>query len=111
MEFWKASRSDGVPAAIDARSGKKWSYADLCEDAARIEAALPRLGRKSLGLLIAQNRYGCLAAYLAALNARSALILLDGTLNPSLLREFLLAISARLDICGPTRARIGRIPE
>jgi len=62
MEFWKVKPSDEAPAAIDAPSGKEWSYDELREDAARIQAALPRLGRKSLGLLLAQNRYQCLAA-------------------------------------------------
>ena len=83
MEFWKINQSDGTPAAIDARSGKQWSYSVLREDVARIQAALPQFGRKSLGLLIAQNCYECLAAYLAALNAGSALMLLDATLNAS----------------------------
>ena len=49
------------------------------------------LGRKSLGLLVAQNRYECLVAYLAALNAGSALILVDGSLHAQLLREFVAA--------------------
>src|SRR5450755_1794925 len=91
MEFWRVNQSGDAPAAIDACSGKRWSYAELREDAAKIEAGLPRLGRKTLGLLIAQNRYECLAAYVAALNSGSALILLDATLNPALLRDFVLA--------------------
>jgi len=74
-------------AAIDARSGKTWSYDQLREDVARIGTALPRLGRKSLGLLLAQNCYECLAAYLAALSANSALMLLDAALNADLLRQ------------------------
>src|SRR5215469_54698 len=74
-------------AAIDARSGQKWSYDRLREDVARIHAALPSVGRKSLGLLIAQNRYECLVAYLAALSANSALMLLDAALNAELLRQ------------------------
>ena len=72
-------------------AAEKWSYAELREDVARVQAALPRLGRKSLGLLIAQNRYECLAAYLAALNADNALMLLDAALNSALLRDFLAA--------------------
>src|SRR5215472_441031 len=74
-------------AAIDARSGKTWSYDQLREDVARIGTALPRLGRKSLGLLLAQNCYECLAAHLAALSANSALMLLDAALNADLLRQ------------------------
>jgi acyl-CoA synthetase (AMP-forming)/AMP-acid ligase II len=58
------------------------------EDVARTRAALPSLGRKSLGLLIAQNRYECLVAYLSALSGGSALMFLDAAVNPELLREF-----------------------
>ncbi len=89
MTFWKLNQPDEVSAAIDARSGMEWSYATLRADATRIQAALPSLGRKSLGLVLAQNRYECLAAYLAALNVGSALILLDPTLNAGLLHDFL----------------------
>jgi long-chain acyl-CoA synthetase len=91
MEFWKVTQPDGSPAAIDARSGKLWSFGQLREDVGRIQAALPRLGRKSLGLLIAGNQYECLAAYLAALNSDAALILLDANLNSELQRDFLAA--------------------
>ena len=49
------------------------------------------MGRKSLGLLLASNRYECLAAYLAALNSDTALILLDANLNSELQRDFLTA--------------------
>jgi long-chain acyl-CoA synthetase len=90
VEFWKLQHPDLTCVAFDARSGREWSYAELHEDAARIQAALPQLGRKTLGLLIAQNRYECLAVYLAALNAGSALMILDSTLNPALLRDFLM---------------------
>jgi acyl-CoA synthetase (AMP-forming)/AMP-acid ligase II len=117
MEFWKVKPSDEAPAAIDARSGKEWSYAELREDAARIQAALPRLGRKSLGLLLAQNRYQCLAAYLAALNANSALIILDVSLNPVLLRDFLVeyrpdwifSAQPETDFAGYRKSRSGEL--
>jgi len=89
MEFWKVAHPDDAPAAIDARSGKVWCYHDLQRDVAQAEAAIPGLGRKSLGLLIAQNCYPCLVTYLAALASGSALILLDGSLNPDLLSDFL----------------------
>src|SRR6202008_2223057 len=80
---------DDATAAIDARTGTQWTYAMLRADVSRIQAAFPSLGRKSLGLMLAQNRYECLAAYLAALNAGSPLILLDATLNAGLLHDFL----------------------
>jgi acyl-CoA synthetase (AMP-forming)/AMP-acid ligase II len=89
MTFLEIERNGAASAAIDARSGKTWTYAQLHEDVARFRATVPQLGRKSLGLLIAQNRYECLVAYLAALSAESALILLDAALNPELLRQLL----------------------
>src|SRR5215471_5626768 len=87
MRFLEVQKNGAACAAIDARSGKTWKYDELREDVARIRAALPSLGRKSLGLLIAQNRYECLAAYLAALSASSALMLLDAGVNAELLRQ------------------------
>jgi len=89
--FWRTQRFGGAVAAIDGRSGKEWTYAQLGEDAARIQAALPQPGRKTLGLLLAGNRYESLAAYVAALNANTALIVLDSSLNVELLGEFLSA--------------------
>ncbi len=89
MPFWTLNQPDEVPAAIDVRTGTVRTYATLRADVARIQAALPALSRKSLGLMLAQNRYECLVTYLAALNAGSALILLDASLNPDLLNGFL----------------------
>ena len=90
MAFWNLRESDDALAAIDARTGREWSYAQLSRDAQRIGEALPRVHRKSLGVLLAQHRYECLAAYLAALRSgSSAVILLDATLHPELLRAFL----------------------
>ena len=89
MTFWSLNQPDNATAAIDARSGTQWSYAALRADSSRIQSALPNPGRKTLGLMLAQNRYECLAAYIAALNAGSPLILLDATLNPGLLAEFI----------------------
>lgn len=88
MSFWKLSYPDDAPAAIEASSGKSHSYRELREDVTRIQDALPRLDRKSLGLIVCSNKYKCLAVYLAALNANSAVILLDSALNQALLREF-----------------------
>ena len=117
MEFWKASHPDDAIAAVDARSGEQWCYRDLRRDVALMERALPRLERKSLGLLVAQNRYECLVTYLAALNSGSALILADGSLNPTLMREFVatyqpdwvftLQMNANFDDYGPTQSAVG----
>jgi long-chain acyl-CoA synthetase len=91
MGFWRLKQPDEAVAAVEARSGRQWSYAELRHDVARMRTALPSLGRKSLGLLIANNRYECLAAYLAALNGDTALILLDAALNTELLGRFVAA--------------------
>ncbi len=91
MEFWKVSHPDETPAAIDARSGTAWLYGDLRRDVADLQQAIPCFERKTLGLLVAQNRYESLVAYLAALNAGSALILLDSALNADLQREIIAA--------------------
>ena len=89
MPFSTLSHPDSAIAAIDARGGAEWTYGMLRADASRLQAALPSLGRKSLGLMLAENRYECLAAYLAALNSPTALILLDRSLNAALLHDFL----------------------
>jgi acyl-CoA synthetase (AMP-forming)/AMP-acid ligase II len=88
MDFWNVAHSDDAPAVIEAGPGKSHSYGDLRHDMTRIQDALPRLGRKSLGLIVCSNKYECLTAYLAALNSHSATILLDSALNETLLREF-----------------------
>src|SRR5690348_8583567 len=85
MGFWELKQPGCQPAAIDARSGEVWTYERLAQDVARAQEALPQVGRKPLGLLLAENRYECLVTYLAALNSGSPLLLLDATLNPGLL--------------------------
>jgi long-chain acyl-CoA synthetase len=88
MHFWTLQQPDDAVAAIDARSGREWTYAELRENLQRMQAALPTPGRKTLGLLLAKNTVDCLIVYLAALNADNALILLDADLNPDLLQTF-----------------------
>ncbi len=87
MEFWNSAHPDEAIVAVDARSGEKWCYHDLRRDVARVQQALRNLGRKSLGMLVARNRYEYLVTYLAALNSGSALILIDPSLNSELLGE------------------------
>ncbi len=89
MEFWTNLHSESAVAAVDPRAGRQWSYGELWADVEALRDELPKLGRKSLGVLVAQNRYQSLTVYLAALQAGCALILLDASLNPDLLREFL----------------------
>jgi len=88
MEFWELLHPDEAPVAIDGGSGRQWCYRDLRDDVARAQIALPTLGRRALGLLVARNCYECLVVYLAALNAGHALILLDAALNRQLINNF-----------------------
>lgn len=85
--FWEISHPDTALAMVDAQSGGTWTFADLRRDVQRVRVALPDLGRRSLGLLLAANRQECIATYLAALQARSALILMDAALAPELTNE------------------------
>ena len=89
MGFWKLNQSHDAIAAIDARTGQTWTYAQLRADAQLMQDALPQPGRRTLGLLLAHNRYECLAGYVAALNADCALILVDAGLNAELTQSLL----------------------
>lgn len=91
MEFWAVGHSADAVAVVDARSGKAWTYESLRRDVDGLVNALPRLRRRALGVILAQNTYKCLVAYLAALNAGSAVILLDGSLKEGLRHGFLSA--------------------
>lgn len=89
MDFWKLHQSHDAVAVIDARSGQTWTYGQLRAEAQTLQEQLPRRGQKTLGLLLAQNRYECLVAYVAALNSDCALILMDGALDTELLAGLL----------------------
>jgi len=82
QEFWQP-QSGGEIAAIDAHTGRQWTFSELHRDASELQPLLRREGRKGLGLLFARNSYECLVAYVAALKAGTALILSDGALQTS----------------------------
>jgi long-chain acyl-CoA synthetase len=88
MNFWKINHPKQQLAVIDTHSGREWTYGQLGMDVASLVAATPAPSRKSLQLLLAQNCYECIVAYLAALTSGDALMLVDATLN----RELLLAL-------------------
>lgn len=89
VNFWKLEHPPEEIAVVDAHSGRERTYGELRADVerARIEmrAQRPQPGRKALILLLAQNTYACLVAYLAGLNSGDALALVDSTLNRELL--------------------------
>jgi long-chain acyl-CoA synthetase len=87
MKFWMLEQPQNALAVVDAQTGARNSYEQLRRDTERVAGMIPKLGRKSLGLLLAQNRYECIVAYLAALNSNHALMLVDAALNRNLLLE------------------------
>ena len=91
MNFWNTEHPEQQAAVVDAQSGQRWTYGELHKDVEAAMAVTQRAGKKSLQLLLAQNRYECLVAYLAALRAGDALLLVDATLNRHLLLELVTA--------------------
>ena len=77
---------------VDAHSGRERTYGELRADVDRTKgelAGMRKTGRKSLVMLLADNRYECLVTYLAALNSGDALVLVDATLNRDLLTRLI----------------------
>ena len=85
MSFWKLEHPPERLAAVDVHSGRERTYGELRADVARAASEMATPGKKSLIMLLAQNRYESLVAYLAALNSGDALMLVDATLNRDLL--------------------------
>jgi acyl-CoA synthetase (AMP-forming)/AMP-acid ligase II len=85
MGFLKLEHPPLSPAVIDPRLGLQKSYGDLCNDVEHVAAAIPKQGSKELVMLLANNRYESVIAYLAALRSGHALLLVDATLHHDLL--------------------------
>jgi acyl-CoA synthetase (AMP-forming)/AMP-acid ligase II len=91
--FWKLDHPTERLAVVDVHGGRKRTYGELRADVEREASAMrpePAAGTakpsgKSLIMLLAQNRYENLVAYLAALNSGDAVVLVDATLNRDLL--------------------------
>ncbi|MBV9180682.1 MAG: AMP-binding protein [Acidobacteria bacterium] len=82
MEFWKIEHSPAGLAVIEPSSGRQKSYGELRSDVNQI--FMPN-GR-SLIFLLAQNRYECLCVYLAALQSDNPVLLIDASLDRTLLQ-------------------------
>jgi long-chain acyl-CoA synthetase len=85
MDFWKIDHPAGSLAVIEPGTGRQKTYGELREDVA--EVFMPK--RRSLVMLLAQNRYECLVAYLAALRCGNPLLLVDASLNRELLGQLI----------------------
>jgi long-chain acyl-CoA synthetase len=92
VSFWKLEHPQERLAVVDVRTGRSKTYGELRADVERAAARMATTGpetstprRKSLVMLLAENRYECLVAYLAALHSGDALMLVDASLNRDLL--------------------------
>ena len=82
--FWKLAHPAGNLAVIDVHSGEQKTYGEVRADLQRLRVDIAEPGKKSLMMLLAQNRYECLVAYLTALDAGHPLILVDAALHRDL---------------------------
>ena len=90
-EFWKLAHPPEHLAVIDPAENIEKTYGELRADVERVVGTMPSGRNKSLILLLGQNRYPCLVAYLAALNSGHALLLVDFTLKYELLLHIVAA--------------------
>jgi long-chain acyl-CoA synthetase len=75
--FWHLNQPAAAPALTEGSTGKVISYAELRGMVAQLVDALPSRGHRLLGMMLATNEAACIAAYIAALQADAALILVD----------------------------------
>lgn len=85
--FWQLEHPPQNPAVLIAETGQQKTYGELRAAVEQAASAMSAFARDSLVMLLAQNRYECLVVYLAALEARRALLLADATLNQALLQR------------------------
>ena len=89
VKFWRLEHAPETVAVIEAQTGLRKTYGDLRSDVERAVAKLPKRNAKRLFLLLTQNRYESIVAYLAALNSGNALLIVDATLNRELLEAII----------------------
>jgi acyl-CoA synthetase (AMP-forming)/AMP-acid ligase II len=83
--FWLLDHAPQSVALIDAHTGLQKAYGELRADVERTATSVAKREHKSLCLLLAQNRYECIVAYLAALQSGHALMMVDASLKRDLL--------------------------
>lgn len=87
MDFWKIEHPADSLAVMEPVNGRQKTYAELRRDVT--QAFMPK--QRSLVMLLAHNRYECVVTYLAALQSRNPLLLVDASLNRELLAELISA--------------------
>ena len=104
MDFWKIEHPPGGLAILEPASNRRKTYGELRLDVA--QTIMPK--RRSLVMLLAQNRYECVVSYLAALQSGTPLLLVDATLNPELLAQLIETYHpAYIYACSSDRAMVG----
>jgi acyl-CoA synthetase (AMP-forming)/AMP-acid ligase II len=83
MDFWTLEHPPERLAVMEPATGRRKTYGELRQEVS--QAFMPE--QQSLILLLAQNRYECLLAYLAALQSANPLLLVDASLNRELLQQ------------------------
>ncbi|MEB1806650.1 MAG: AMP-binding protein [Bacillaceae bacterium] len=87
MYFWDLNAPQDKVAVIE-QSGKVHSYGQLQFDVDLFKSAL-NPSKKQLGLVLCQNHYQGLVAYIGALQKGDAVMLLDENMDPNLLSNIL----------------------
>src|SRR5437660_279104 len=85
MQLWKIEHAPESLAAVEAATGRRKTYGELRHDVGQM--FMPKQPQRALILLLAQNRYECLVTYLAALQSRNPLLLVEASLNRDLLLQ------------------------
>jgi acyl-CoA synthetase (AMP-forming)/AMP-acid ligase II len=85
MDFWEIEHPQESLAVIEPATPRQKTYGELGREVS--QTFMPK--RRSLVMLLAQNRYECLLSYLAALRSGNPLLLVDASLNRELLAELI----------------------
>jgi acyl-CoA synthetase (AMP-forming)/AMP-acid ligase II len=91
VSFWALAHGPDQAAIVDAATGASLTYPELSSRVSAIEAALATFGRRSLGLVLAENTVDSVAVYLAALRSGAPAMLSDAGLNPELFTRLVAA--------------------
>jgi acyl-CoA synthetase (AMP-forming)/AMP-acid ligase II len=88
VRFWELDHPADHLVLIDEATERRWTYRDLRQHVEAFRAILP-VGIKQLGFLLCKNTPDCLAAYLGALQAKAAVVLLGADLSADLFSNLL----------------------
>jgi long-chain acyl-CoA synthetase len=89
MTFWSLSRDTARIAVVDHRLARSVSYGELQADVQTVRQNLRGRAGKQLGFVLCRNTLSTIAGYLAALQARDAVCLINADLHPTLRAELI----------------------